>query len=92
MPSKKSMKKATKKTMKTKRKKWIIGGKFDEAKLDADLDSIISEYGNIGRLEAEIQQETLELTWTVFAFSHSNSAARQSLQSLRMEVSLHVDF
>ena len=54
--------KSLKKTMKTKRKKWIIGGKFDEAKLDADLDSIISEYGNIGRLEAEIAKTDLVFT------------------------------
>ncbi len=42
------------KLMETKRRWWFLGGKYDAAKLDTDLDAIIEEYANYGRLEAEI--------------------------------------
>ncbi|MBI4557591.1 MAG: outer membrane protein assembly factor BamA [Candidatus Hydrogenedentes bacterium] len=43
------------KLMATKRSKWrFLGGKYDEARFDDDLQKIIDEYGNYGRLEMEI--------------------------------------
>ena len=44
-----------KKLMKTKRRWWFIGGKYNEETFEADLQNIIDEYGNYGRLEAEIE-------------------------------------
>lgn len=43
-----------KKIMKTKKARWFLGGKFDEAKFEADLKGVLDEYGNHGRLEADI--------------------------------------
>lgn len=42
------------KIMKTRKARWFLGGKFDEAKFEADLKSVLDEYGNHGRLEADI--------------------------------------
>ena len=42
------------KIMKTRKARWFLGGKFDEAKFEADLKTVLDEYGNIGRLEADI--------------------------------------
>lgn len=42
------------KTMKTKRAHWFLGGKYKEDKFETDLKSIIEAYGNLGRLEAAI--------------------------------------
>lgn len=42
------------KVMKTKRAFWFLGGKYNEEKLEMDLDKILSEYGNIGHLEAAV--------------------------------------
>eukprot|EP00829_Urostomides_striatus_P002058 TRINITY_DN12218_c0_g1_i1.p1 TRINITY_DN12218_c0_g1~~TRINITY_DN12218_c0_g1_i1.p1 ORF type:complete len:134 (-),score=20.86 TRINITY_DN12218_c0_g1_i1:10-384(-) len=42
------------KLMKTKRAWWFLGGKLEEDKLETDLKNILDEYGNHGRLEAEI--------------------------------------
>lgn len=43
-----------KKMLKTKRSWWFVGGKYDEQVFESDLQKIIDEYGNKGRLEAEI--------------------------------------
>ena len=42
------------KLMKTGRAWWFVGGKYDEAKFEADLQNILKEYGNFGRLEADV--------------------------------------
>lgn len=42
------------KIMKTKKARWFLGGKFDEDKFEADLKSVLDEYGNRGRLEADV--------------------------------------
>jgi hypothetical protein len=42
------------KLMQTRRSWWFIGGRYDEATFEADLQRIVDEYGNYGRLEAEI--------------------------------------
>lgn len=42
------------KLMKTRKARWFLGGKFDEAKFEADLKTVLDEYGNLGRLEADI--------------------------------------
>ncbi|HIJ65258.1 MAG TPA: outer membrane protein assembly factor BamA [Candidatus Hydrogenedentes bacterium] len=48
------------KLMKTKRAKWFLGGKFDEATFDADLENVVDEYGNYGRLEAAVPDTEFE--------------------------------
>jgi len=40
--------------MQTKRRWWFIGGKYDEDKLETDLQGILGKYGDHGRLEAEV--------------------------------------
>jgi outer membrane protein insertion porin family len=40
--------------MQTKRRWWFIGGKYDEDKLEADLQGVLNKYGDHGRLEAEV--------------------------------------
>ncbi len=42
------------KLVKTKRAWWRFGGKYDEQKFETDLENILLEYGNHGRLEADI--------------------------------------
>lgn len=51
-----------KKVMKTKPAFWFLGGKYDEDKLEADLKKILDEYGNHGRLEADIPKTDLVYT------------------------------
>jgi len=46
--------------VKTRRAWWFIGGKYDETKFEADLDKIVEEYGNVGRLEAEVDGTTFD--------------------------------
>lgn len=48
------------KLMKTRRAWWFLGGKFDEETLEMDLENILDEYGNYGRLEAEIVRTDLD--------------------------------
>jgi outer membrane protein insertion porin family len=43
-----------KKSMKTRPAWWFLGGKYDEDKFEADLNNILDEYGNRGRLEADV--------------------------------------
>lgn len=43
------------KIMKTRRGWWFLGGKFDEATFEEDLKKIVDEYGNYGRMEAQVQ-------------------------------------
>ncbi|MFA7691793.1 MAG: outer membrane protein assembly factor BamA [Candidatus Hydrogenedentes bacterium] len=45
---------ALRKTMKTKRARWFMGGRYEEAKFEADLKNIIDKYGDNGYLEADI--------------------------------------
>lgn len=40
--------------IKTRRAWWFLGGRYDEEKFEVDLHMIIDEYGNRGRLEADI--------------------------------------
>ncbi|MCP4640186.1 MAG: outer membrane protein assembly factor BamA [bacterium] len=40
--------------MTTNRSWWLFGGKYDEEKFNADLESILDTYGDYGRLEADI--------------------------------------
>ena len=51
-----------KKTMLTKRAWWFIGGRYDEEKFEADLDNVVNEYGDVGRLEAAIPQADMDFT------------------------------
>ena len=48
------------KIMKTRRAWWFLGGKYDEAKLEQDLENVLDEYGNVGRLEAGILDTSIE--------------------------------
>lgn len=50
------------KGMQTKRRWWFIGGKYDEDKLEADLEGVLNKYGNHGRLEAEVAGTELAYT------------------------------
>ncbi len=50
------------KIMKTKKSWWFLGGKYDEAKFEADLAGIVDEYGNRGRLEAQVPKTDLVYT------------------------------
>ena len=50
------------KIMKTKRSWWFFGGKYEEEKFEADLASIVDEYGNRGRLEAQVPKTDLVYT------------------------------
>lgn len=43
-----------KRTIKTRRAYWFIGGRYDEEKFEADLAKVLDAYGNVGRLEAKI--------------------------------------
>lgn len=45
--------------MATKRAWWFLGGKYEEEKLEFDLQKIIDNYGDFGRLEAEITRTDL---------------------------------
>ncbi len=49
-------KRKLRKLMKTKRAWWVVGGKYDQDKFEADLENIVNEYHNFGRLEAEIAE------------------------------------
>ncbi|HPU96459.1 MAG TPA: POTRA domain-containing protein [Candidatus Hydrogenedentes bacterium] len=50
------------KSMKTKKAWWFLGGKYEEDKFEADLETIVNEYGNIGRLEAQVTKTDLVYT------------------------------
>lgn len=41
--------------MQTRAAWWFIGGRFEEDRFEADLQSIVDEYGNHGRLEARVK-------------------------------------
>ncbi len=45
-----------KKLVKTDRAWWFLGGKYEEATLETDLENILAEYKNYGRLEADIPE------------------------------------
>ncbi|MBL7645859.1 MAG: outer membrane protein assembly factor BamA [Candidatus Hydrogenedentes bacterium] len=47
------------KLMATKQARWFLGGKYEEEKLEFDLQQIINNYGDFGRLEAEITKTDL---------------------------------
>lgn len=44
------------KTMKTGRAWWFLGGKYNEDKFEMDLENIIATYGDVGHLEADIAE------------------------------------
>ncbi len=50
------------KLMATKRAYWFLGGKYEEEKLDFDLQQIVDNYGDYGRLEADISRTDLLYT------------------------------
>ena len=50
------------KLMATKRAWWFLGGKYEEEKLEYDLQQIIDNYGDYGRLEADIARTDLLYT------------------------------
>jgi len=64
-----------KKAIKTKPGWWFIGGRYDEAKFSADLDTILNEYGNRGYLESNI-------TGTDMAFSENGK---------RVDITVHLE-
>jgi outer membrane protein insertion porin family len=49
------------KTMATKKSWWFLGGKYEEDKFEADLQKVVDEYGDHGRLEAAI--ESLDMVY-----------------------------
>ncbi len=51
-----------KKIMKTNKAFWFLGGRYEEDKFEADLESILSAYGDRGRLEADITKTDLIYT------------------------------
>jgi outer membrane protein insertion porin family len=51
-----------KKEMKTRRAFWFFGGKYQEEKLETDLQNIVGEYGNHGRLEADVPRTDIFYT------------------------------
>lgn len=55
----------------TKRRWWIVGGKYDETAFEADLDKVVNKYGDVGRLEAEV---------TGTEISYSESGKRMDIQ------------
>ena len=42
------------KVVRTKPRRWFIGGRYDEAKFEEDIANIQHEYFDVGRLEAEV--------------------------------------
>jgi outer membrane protein insertion porin family len=46
--------------MKTRHSWWFLGGKYDEAVFETDLQKILDEYGNHGRLEAQIADTQIQ--------------------------------
>ena len=42
------------KAMKTKKARWFMGGRYEEDKFEADLQTLLDEYGNRGYLEAAV--------------------------------------
>lgn len=42
------------KRMKTKRKRWFLGGRYDADEFEADLKGMLLKYGDVGHLEVEI--------------------------------------
>jgi outer membrane protein insertion porin family len=50
------------KLMDTKQRRWLFRGKYDEDVFDADLELILNEYGNFGRLDAAIQDTRIAFT------------------------------
>ncbi len=50
------------KLMGTKRAWWFLGGKYEEEKLEYDLQQVLDNYGNYGRLEADITRTDLLYT------------------------------
>ena len=50
------------KTMKTNKAWWFLGGRYNEEKFEADLESILKAYGEEGRLEAAIPRTEVVYT------------------------------
>lgn len=50
------------KAMKTKRRWWMFGGKYDEDLFEEDLNNLVREYGNYGRLEADVVDTEMEFS------------------------------
>ena len=50
------------KTMETRRRWWFLGGKYDEQTFEQDLDKVVREYGNYGRLEADVVDTDMEFS------------------------------
>ncbi len=48
------------KTMKTRRRWFMFGGKYDEQLFEEDLNNVVREYGNYGRLEADVVDTDME--------------------------------
>lgn len=46
------------KVMETKRARWFLGGRYNEDKFEYDLQQIVDEYGDYGRLEADVEGTT----------------------------------
>jgi outer membrane protein insertion porin family len=51
-----------KRVMKTRPAWWFLGGRYEEDKFEQDLQNIVDEYGNHGRLEAQIPKTDLLYT------------------------------
>lgn len=64
-----------KKIVKTNRAWWFLGGKYEEPIFEADLEKILTEYKNYGRLEVEIPEVD-------FAYNESGK---------RMYITIHIE-
>ncbi|HOD50993.1 MAG TPA: outer membrane protein assembly factor BamA [Candidatus Hydrogenedentes bacterium] len=63
-----------KKLVKTDRAWWFLGGKYEESQFEIDLESILTEYKNYGRLEVDIPKVD-------FAYDDSGK---------RMDITIHI--
>ncbi len=48
------------KSMKTRRRWFMFGGKYDEQLFEEDLNNVVREYGNYGRLEADVVDTSMD--------------------------------
>lgn len=68
-------KRKLKKIVQTNRAWWFFGGKYDETQFETDLDNILTEYKNYGRLEVDIPEVD-------FAYEDSGK---------RMDITIHIE-
>ncbi len=50
------------KAMETRRSWWFIGGRYDEDQFEDDLENVVDQYSDVGRLEAQIEATEFEFS------------------------------